>query len=138
MINAIRVYDPKSDGIDGVQYNKIVKCLKSINPAAANMFEDGLSDKVFHSEVSKDLTLEQFLFRGPLGYLTSRGQPSTVVFVDGKFHSQYDGRDAPTSEDLQKISIETNAVPFAYCIDPDLDEYCKTLSHLDDLRKKIK
>ncbi len=108
----IVVYDPMSDGIDWEIYQKRYWEAHARSVEEAYAINDGLYDKVSASLVGKGLTLEEFMV-GKGGYLTHDKEGTAVVFVNGRFHSEYHGVEM-YSVDLEKLGKEMNAIPFEF------------------------
>ena len=69
------------------------------------------------SIVDRDATLDEYLF-GEDGYLINRDKKTTIVFMDGKFHSQHDGRFSLSDEEFIALGCENNSIPFMFSYAP--------------------
>lgn len=119
-IKDLKVYDPKSDGITAEKVREISEAIDKMHPRASYFFKDGLTEKVLDSKIAGNgLTLRKFL-SGKNGYLAKKGEVC-VVFMDGKFHSEYNGSNFP---DLDKLEKETNSIPFAFSYSSAIYDAC--------------
>ena len=82
----IRVYNPKMDGIDLKNYNKIRLYLKKFGTNVSYFFKKGLNEKVLDSKLDKGVTLRDFL-SGKKGYFKDYFKKDSnskiLIFIDG-------------------------------------------------------
>ena len=114
-IEKIRVYNPRVVGIDYAGYR--VMC--ALSTAAAHFVHKGMASKALESDVAPGITLDTYL-HGPEGYFATHPAIGAVVFVDGKFHSRHDQREA-RELDLDQIARETGAIPLAFTHDSAIE-----------------
>ena len=112
-IRDIIVYDPKNDGYDLTAYLTEVDPVKSAKFAGKIL--DRLYKKLRESRVEGDKTLENFLYAND-GYFLQRPTVKAVVFMDGRFHSEYDASSG-ADENLFHTTWDVehrdkNAIPF--------------------------
>ena len=131
-IENIRFYDYKKEGLDFKTYKLFLQVGKNINPFAASMMHRGLVENVKNFNVLPDDTsyesakpLKKFLYGDkpyhytkpnycPKSYFGSNPNIEMVVFMDGKFHSQYNV-DGYNNFDSLKLAKENNSIPFMFC-----------------------
>ncbi len=112
-IQDIAVYNPMSDGLDYQEYQKRYWAAHERSPQGAYAINDGLYDKVLASVVGNGMTLEDFLF-GKGGYLTKDPEGTAVIFVNGRFHSEYHGAANYCLIDLELLNKEANRIHFMF------------------------
>ena len=122
-IQDVKVYDPKQDGLDFETYRKAYDAAMAVNRKAAYAMNDGLFQKVENSEVEHGRTLGAFL-NDEDGFFQNHSETVAVLFMDGRFHSQYDREGYKTLE-LDKLAQQSNAIPFAFSYFPEVDEYLR-------------
>lgn len=120
-IKDVKVYDPKQDGLDFETYRKAYDAAMAVNRRAAYAMHGGLFQKVEDSEVEHGRTLGAFL-NDAKGFFQNHPETVAVLFMDGRFHSQYDREGYKTLE-LDKLAQQSNSLPFAFSHFPEVDEY---------------
>lgn len=138
-IRAIKVYDPKDDGLDYETCQQMLMAAKEVTDEAAYLIWDGLVERVASSKINGEETLTDFLYvnseapkDAAQSYFTRNPDIKAVVFMDGKFHSEYD------QESLDKLAVEhlpkeNNAVPFIFMNSLKADVYLKERRWIDEL-----
>jgi len=120
-IEDIKVYNPKEKGIN----YETIKAVEKINPEAAYRLIVGLYEAVSQSRVGENLTLNDYLFLPGLsrttnntgGYFARNPNVSAVLFMDGKFHSQYNGAEQ-LRVNLEELAKGFGSIPFMFSQDP--------------------
>ena len=109
-IKEIRVFDPE------VTYAQL--CTR---PDRMNYHLE-LLEQVSQSDIGNGRTLEDFLCDKETGYFR-RNNVELVIFLKGKFHSEYSNSRPISEKQLDQIAKDTNAIPFIYHAPIELDEY---------------
>ncbi len=113
-IRDLKVYDPKSDGITFQKWPQGHEALRAIQPRFEYLLSEALYLRVHRDKVAEGLSLKDYLE----GFFEA--QPaSMVVFVDGRFHSQYA---EPYTLDGEALARETNSVPLMFHHPIETDE----------------
>ena len=111
-LNQFKVYDPKEDGIDFKTYQDAFCKIQLINPKLAEILHEGLVEEVLNSNVGGYRTLNDALY-GENKYFSSNPDVYSVLFMDGRFHSQYD-KNNHDELNLKRLGEEANSIPFMF------------------------
>lgn len=111
LIPDIRVYNPKTDGIDLKNYNQIKSYLKGFGANVLYFFEKGLNERVLDSKIEKGITLRDFLL-GEEGYFKTDSRKKVLIFIDGGFYSRSDLENI--EEKIDELAERKNSIPFAF------------------------
>ena len=117
-IQEIRVYDPKRDGLDYQTYKRAYAVAQAVNQRAADAIMDGLVHGVLMSQFEQGKTLQEFL-HGSKGFFSRHHEIQAVLFIDGKFNSEYRLLSSITSN-VDEIAEANNSIPFVFGIAPEL------------------
>ncbi len=109
-IREINVFDPK------VSYTDLCARADRMN------YHVKLLEQVSQSDIGNGRTLEDFLCNNKTGYFR-RNNVELVIFLKGKFHSEYPNWRSISEKQLDQIAKDTNAIPFIYHAPIELDEY---------------
>ena len=124
-IKKIKVYNPRDDGWDYETYLAIFKYVKrELGQEVLSKLRTSLEQKVLSSEVEEGLTLREYL-KGYDGYFSTHPDVAHVVFVDGRFHSEYQNGKLDLTKKREEIAKETNSIPFIYGRSPLIETLYK-------------
>lgn len=129
-IQDIRVYDPKSDGIDFRTYKKAFYSAYRVNHELAYALHRGLIERVEDSRINEEgTTLRQFLDK----FFSRQHGFVGVLFMDGRLDSQYYNRNR--FPDIEALSEEANAIPFMFTHDEAVDQWLREREATEAVRR---
>ena len=131
-LEQLRVYDPITEEYSYAAYMNFLKG----KPKEAHNLHGELMRKVLASEIKDGVKLEDFLWGEKNGYLMQFGYtPVSVIFINGKFHSKYEGRDSLSNDEINAIAKAEDGIPFIFSYDREIDEYLQKQEFFDAMSK---